>query len=115
MGFLALRSSIIDMSAHAASTGYPEPALRQAAAELNNRIVQYVRSAIDFEKQLEGTVCIQATSVLRVPVFWELHYEYVFESGLDWYLGAVMQNAFLGNPFANERGHWKSPHGVAIG
>lgn len=111
----ALRSSIFTISAQAEVTGYPEPALERATIELNIRVIQYVRSAIDFEKQLEGTVCIQATSILRVPAFWEVHYEYVFESELDWYLSAVMQNAFLGNPFANEREHWKSPHGVTIG
>lgn len=104
----ALRHSVLQLIEGSAARE-PEEATRQRFVELNNRVVGIVRAAIAHDKQFDDTFCIQAARGLRVPAFWELHYEVIYSSNLPWAVSAIMQNVFLGNPFAGERKPWKSP------
>lgn len=86
----------------------PEDVVRAQVAHLNNRVVSFVRGAITYEKKFEDTFCITVRPGLRIPAFWELHYEVIYVTQLPWLVSSFMQNAFLGNPLNNERRPWKS-------
>lgn len=110
----ALRTPFFDVVNHGLSSGFSEEGIRQVIAELNNRVVDYVRAAITYEKQFEDTLCIQASPSARVPIFWEIHYEYIFVTELTWTLSFIMQNVFLGNSFNGEKRPWLSPYGNLV-
>ena len=46
---------------------------------------------------------------LAVPWSIEVRYQTIYQNELPWTISLVMQNAFLGNPFAGERRPWRSP------
>lgn len=81
--------------------------VREQLRELNTICVELIRSAIEHEKS-EGIECIEVRRGLRIPSDWEDDYQDMHESNLPWFISAFAQNAFLGNPLANEKGPWIS-------
>jgi hypothetical protein len=80
---------------------------RHLAIASINLSVELVRSAIERAKDA-GAQCIAVREGLVLPQVWEDHYETIYETQFPWLISLVMQNAFLGNPFADESQPWIS-------
>jgi hypothetical protein len=81
--------------------------MRGAILHLNNRAVSMIRHRIELYKKA-GVPTIVVRKGLRLPVIWEANYEPVYLSELPWFISAIMQNVFMGNPLAGERKPWVS-------
>lgn len=81
--------------------------MRDAIVAFNNRAVALIRRRIEIFK-LAGVPTLKVRSGLRIPVVWQANYEAVYQSELPWFISAVMQNVFFGNPAAGERKPWTS-------
>ena len=75
---------------------------------LNNKVVDLIRSAIEYEKA-QGAETIKAWRGLRVPPDWMAHFNAVVSGNFPWTLSGPLQNAIHGNPMAGERKKWRSP------
>ncbi|MDO8383390.1 MAG: hypothetical protein Q7T17_10475 [Microbacterium sp.] len=104
-----LRHSLEELLEDSREKGYDEEHTRGLFVGLNNRSVDLIRAAITSDKRYEDIFNIKAARGLRVPAFWELHYEVIYSTNLPWIISVVMQNAFLGNPMAGENKPWRSP------
>ena len=80
---------------------------RHLVVASNNVAVQLVRSAIERAKA-QGASNVKVRRGLVIPQIWEDHYETIYETEFPWVISMVMQNAFMGNPLANETQPWTS-------
>jgi hypothetical protein len=80
---------------------------RHLAVASINLAVELVRGAIVRAKQ-SGADSIVVREGLVLPQVWEDHYEAIYETEFPWLISLVMQNAFMGNPFADETQPWMS-------
>lgn len=74
---------------------------------LNNRVVTLARSAMDHAKA-SGAPTVKVRRGLRIPEIWESRYDVVYGAECDWVIAAILQNAMIQNPMANETRPWKS-------
>jgi hypothetical protein len=80
---------------------------REQFARLNNKVVRLARSAMQRAKAA-GAPTVEARPRLRIPSDWFRHYMVIFTSNLDWILSAMLQNAMMANPLADETTPWES-------
>ena len=80
---------------------------RHLVVASHNLAVQLVRSAIERAKE-QGAGTIKVRKGLVLPQIWEDHYQTIYETEFPWLISMVMQNAFMGNPMANEAQPWTS-------
>lgn len=78
-----------------------------AVVATHNKCVQLVRSCVELAKQA-GLPKVKVRRGLVLPESWEDRYSRIYGENLPWFVSAVMQNAFMGNPLANESKPWVS-------
>lgn len=79
--------------------------IREAVIATNNRGVELIRKIIR-SSVAEGKPSMKVRQGLWVPNYLEEQYELLYVSEHPWFICAVLQNVFLGNPMQGEKGIW---------
>jgi hypothetical protein len=82
-------------------------AMRPAVLVLMNRAVVLFRARIELTKRL-SIPKLTVRPGLVLPAAWENRYQTIYKSELPWFVSAILQSTFMGNPLAGEKRPWKS-------
>ena len=80
---------------------------RSRVRDANNIGVAAIREIVVLDKRI-GAPTVRVRIGLKLPWEWQHHYEVIYMTNFPWFISAVMQNAFLENPFAGETRKWRS-------
>lgn len=99
-------SQFDEWALHQSPSDFDE-SMRSQITTLHNESVLHVRASINAMKR-QGLPMVLVRKGLTLPPVLNFHYGVVFQSELPWFVSAIYQSAFLGNPAVRERRPWKS-------